>query len=194
MQSIRASARSLWGKSVVEGSAETAYRAVALDADHALGCGEFHEILLLKLRIFGIHHEAYVHDGAVLFCHGAAEEFVTVDLVVEHCSLFEVAALHLLYTALLLVITQCHQRGVDGKYRRGVEHRTLLDVGAVVEHGEGMGRSTWPRASSLMMTMVTPEGARFFLRACVDALVFAYVELTAEDVGAHVAHHRNGES
>ena len=31
-----------------------------------------------------------------------------------------------------------------------------------------------------------------FLRACVDALVFAYVELTAEDVGAHVAHHRNG--
>ena len=50
--------------SVVAAGTEAANRAVALDADHTLGCGKLEE-RLLKLSILVVHDEADVHDRTV---------------------------------------------------------------------------------------------------------------------------------
>lgn len=58
--------------SVVKGSAEAAYAAVALDANHALSLCKCKE-LVLEVFLAGSHNEANVHEGAVFLGSGAYE-------------------------------------------------------------------------------------------------------------------------
>ena len=180
----------LHGECVVEGGAEAADAAVALDAYHAAGGGEVEE-LLLELGVVGIHDEAYVHDGTVLLGHGAHEELVAVDLGIELGCLLEVELLECGHAALLLVVTQGLKCGEDGEHRRGVEHGTLLDVGAVVEHG---GNLTAYVAEQVFLDDDEGDagGGEVLLGATVDEAVLGGVEHAAEDVGAHVADHGHG--
>ena len=69
------------GAGVVQGGAETAYAAVALDAHHAafLGKGEegIEDVLVAFRR-----HKAYVHKGTVLLGGSANKQAVAVNLTV----------------------------------------------------------------------------------------------------------------
>ena len=68
------------GLGVVAAGAEAADRAVTLDADHSLRDGEVEEVFLKFLVLVG-HHEADVHQRAILLLGGTHEHLVAVDLL-----------------------------------------------------------------------------------------------------------------
>ena len=80
--------------SVVAAGTEAANRAVALDADHALGCGKLEE-RLLKLSILVVHDEADVHARTILLCDGTTEQAVAVDLSVKDVSTLDLSLIHI---------------------------------------------------------------------------------------------------
>ncbi len=78
MQSYK-SLNVLDGAGIVEGSPEASDRAVTLDADHAALLGERKELILKRL-VARSHHEADVHQRAVLLRGGADKQRVAVYL------------------------------------------------------------------------------------------------------------------
>ena len=67
-------------------------------------------------------------------CYGAAEHARRINGVVEHGGFLEVAAFEFGQAAELFVIAECLQGREYRQHGRCVEHRSFLDVGAVVEH------------------------------------------------------------
>ena len=93
------------GECIVERCTESAYRAVALDAHYALCRGEVNEFFL-KLHIFGLHNEAYIHYRTILRLDSTYKHLAGVDGAVEQFGLGKVAAFHLFHTAEFLVVLE----------------------------------------------------------------------------------------
>ena len=169
---------------IVGGGAEAAHAAVTLDAHHVTLDGELQE-LVLQVFLARSHHEADVHDGAVLLGGGAGKEAVAVDLGIEGLGLPDVDGVDGAHAADALEPLQGLVHHEDGHDGRGVEHRELVDVGAVVEHRREV-------AADLAEGVRLDDGhghagrTRVLLRTRVDQFIFAHVHGTAEDVGGHV--------
>ena len=166
--------------SVVERSAETAHRTVALDADHASSSGKVCE-LFLQLLVLVVHHEANVHQRAVFDSHRSAEQLVAVDLVIQHGCLLLVLLLKHLNAALLLIPLQGLQRREDRQYGRRVEHRILLDVCAIVQH---RGERTVYVAQRVFANDDDRHTSRSEVLLCtgINGVVFREVNREGEDV------------
>ena len=157
---------------------------MTLDTYHTTLGGEVEEGLL-KLLVLVVHHEADVHQRTVFCLYCATEELVAVDLAIDDVGTLLSTLCHCLYTAVLLDPTEILEHTVDGDNGRCVEHRTLLDVGAIVEHGGNL-------AGSLAKSVVLDDDEgdschrEVLLGTAVDAVVLAHVNGTAHDVGRHV--------
>ena len=96
----------LHGQSVVQRSAESAYRAVSLDAYDATSRREVNKVLL-KLFVFGSHHEAYVHNRTVsLIGNCTCEHLAGIDCLVKCLGFLYVYLFDSLYAAEFFVITE----------------------------------------------------------------------------------------
>ena len=69
----------------------------------------------------------------------------------------------------------------DGENRRGVEHRLLVDVGAVIQHSRDV-------TGNLSQGILSDDGendacrARILLRSTINHCVLGYIYRTAENV------------
>ena len=159
---------------------------MALDADHAALFGEGHE-LVLEVLITRSHDEADVHDRTVFLRGGADEERVAVDLVVEQLGFLDVHLVHHFQAAQALEPFQRFGHHEDREHRRGVEHRTAVDMGLVVEHRREV-------AGDLAEDVLADDGedhagrTDVLLGAAIDESVLGDIHRTAHDVGRHIGH------
>ena len=190
----------LQGACVVEGSAETAYGAVALDAHHAAFLGKLHEVVL-EFFVARSHHPTMVHDGAVLLIrHGAYEETVAVNLVIEKVGLLHVEFVHGFQAADgVLDPTERLVHHEDGQYGGRVEHRDVASLfgcmRAVVDH---RGQRVHVGAVANLAEKVLADnyerhagGTYVLLSTAIDDTILRHVDGTAHDVGRHVGHKRH---
>ena len=106
---------------------------MALDAYDVLALGEGEELILQSL-VSGSHHEADVHYGTVFLLGGADEQRVAVDLSIKRSGLLLIDSVDGVDAADALEPLQGLVHHEDAEHRRGVEHRFLVEVHAVVEH------------------------------------------------------------
>ena len=87
------------GLRVVATCAEATYRAVSLDAYHALRHYEVEE-WLLQVLVLVVHHETDVHQRAVLGVDRPTEQAVAVNLSIQHFCTLMSATIHLFHATL----------------------------------------------------------------------------------------------
>ena len=103
---------------VVARSAETTNRTVPLHTNHTLRHCEVEEVLLQLLILVG-HHEAEVHQRAVLFLGSSNEHLVTVDLAIDDLCTLLGQLVHSLHTTLALDPAEVLKGAVDGHHHPG---------------------------------------------------------------------------
>ena len=173
------------GLCVVAACAETSHRTVAFDSHHSLAGCELEE-RLLELCIFRIHDKADVHDGAVFFGHGTAEQFIAVNLSVEHFSPLAGSLVHCLYASLCLNPAKVLKSCINRYYGWCVKHGAFLYVRAIVKH---CGNGTWCLTQCVVLhdDYGNAGHREVLLGTGIDAVVLGNVDRTAEDVRRHVA-------
>lgn len=182
--------------SVVDGGAEAANRTVTLDLHEAAGLCKFDEVLGHFVVLFVGHDvlledERNVHEGAVFLGGSTDEHLGGVDGAVEEGCLFAVDLFDSFDTTHVLEPLEGAVHGVDGEYRRSIEHVLAVDVGLEVEHGRN-------RAVNMPEEVLADDGncdtcaGDVLLGAAVDHAEVRDVHLAGEEVGAHVGDEEAG--
>ena len=100
---------------------------------HNALCGSEVNEIFFKFLILGFHDKGDIHDRAVFgICDSALEHAAAVNGTVELVGFCNVCFFNGADSAELLVVSESLQRGEYRKNRRGVEHRVLFYMGAVV--------------------------------------------------------------
>lgn len=169
---------------------------MTLELLQTAGLGEFEEFLGEIIGLVGGHnvlveHEGHVHDGAVFLGSGTHEHLGVVESAVKESGLGAVHLFDGFHTAEILEPLEGAVHHVHSKYRRRVEHVLCIDVGLEVQHG---GDS----AVHLAQQVLADDGhgyacaADVLLGAAIDNAEVGHVNLTGEEVGAHVGHEEPG--
>ena len=178
--------------SVVDRSAEATDGAVTLELLQTAVLSEFKEFLGEIVSLVGsddvlVEHERNVHDRTVFLGSRTDEHLGVVESAVEESCLVAVHLFDSFDTAEILEPLESAVHDVHGEYRRRVEHVLVVDVGLEVEHRRD-------GAVHLAEQVLADDrhghasAADVLLGAAIDDTEVRNVDLTGEEVGAHVSH------
>ena len=181
---------------VVDRSAEAADRTVTLELLEATGLSKFKEFLgeivsLVCCNNVLVEHERNVHDGTVFLSSRTDEHLGVVECAVEESCLAAVHLFDSVHATKILEPLEGAVHHVHGKDRRSVEHVGSVDVGLEVEHGRD-GAVYLAEEALLDDRHGHASAADVLLSAAIDDTEVRHVDLTGEEVGAHVSHEEAG--